>query len=395
MKITYVVGIALGELAQAKAIAFHAKKKGDQNFFIAKEPKLVSSIKHDGFEVVPTRDTSTTRKVIKELSPDVLFLCNSKSVSIADDPILKNPPLPPEPLVCSLDSNWLFSEEEKSFFRAPTWIDRIYVVMPREIYQLGLAENGGHYKIPRIFKQKILCSGFVPSGDRITAAAKKKARASLKLRDDEKLVFVYFGFLEEVLAPAFFPVLTEIMHQFGQDHKSIRVLSLGKYALEEKWAIHGDWIKTEEDFSTYLASSDLAIQHHGLGTLPKAIHNQVPTICLVPEIVEDIPYNEHSEFYEIQPFNRLNLCEILPCSISSTTSNKCMHFFLSDPEKYPLSGISISTGKLKGLLTGLLYDDERIRAMQEAQEEYFEKGENNVYVDLIDFLERKKASRAT
>ena len=40
MKIAYVVGIALGELAQAKAVAFYARKKGEQNIFIAKEPRL-------------------------------------------------------------------------------------------------------------------------------------------------------------------------------------------------------------------------------------------------------------------------------------------------------------------------------------------------------------------
>ena len=66
-----------------------------------------------------------------------------------------------------------------------------------------------------------------------------------------------------------------------------------------------------------------------------------------------------------------------------------MHFFLSDPDRYPLSGISISAGKLKGLLANLLYDDEKIKAMQDAQEKHFEKGENNTYTDLIDLLGRK------
>lgn len=386
MKIAYVVGIALGELAQAKALAFYARKKGDQNVFMAKEPRLISSIKDEGFEVIPTKDTSSTRKIVKRIEPDVLFLCNSKSVSIVDDPILDKPPLPPQPLICSLDSNWLFSQDKRSLFKTPGWIDRIYIVMPPEIYQMGLMENGGHYKIPKMFKEKISCPGFVPSGNRISTAARERTRNSLKIRDNEKLIFVYFGFLEKVLAPAFFPVLKEIIYQFSQNHKSIKVLFMGKYTLQEKWSIHGDWIKTEKEYNTHLASADLIIQHHGLGTLPKAIHNQVPVICLVPEIKKDMPYYKHSEFYEIQPFKRLNLCETLPYNISSSSSNKCMHFFLSNPERYPLSDISISAQRLKKLLTNLLYNKGKIKSLQNAQKRYFVGGEENIYKDLIYLL---------
>ena len=386
MKIAYVVGMALGELAQAKAVAFYARNSGDQNIFIAKEPRLISSIEGDGFEVIPTRDTSTTRKIVKQIGPDVLFLCNSKSVSISDDPILDEPPLPPEPLICSLDSNWLFSQDRRAFSITPTWIDRIYVVMPSEVYQMGLIENGGHYKIPKIFREKIHCPGFVPSGKRITTAARGRTRNNLKIKENEKLIFVYFGFLEEVLAPVFFPVLREVVYQFRQNNKNIRVLFKGKYSFQEKWVIQRDWFKTENEFNTHMASADLIIQHHGLGTLPKAIHNQVPAICLVPEIEKDIPYYKHSEFYEVEPFRRLNLCETLPCNISSKSSNKCMHFFLSEPERCPISDISISAKKLKELLTNLLYDKGKIESIQDAQGRHFENGEKNIYKDLIDSL---------
>jgi len=285
-----------------------------------------------------------------------------------------------------LDSNWLFSQDKRAFFKTPTWIDRIYVVMPSEIYQMGLAGNGGHYKTPKMFKEKISCLGFVPSGNRVSTATKERIRKNLKIRENEKLIFVYFGFLEKVLAPAFFPVLKEVIHKFSQNNKSIKVLFTGKYTLEEKWVIHGGWIRREKEFNTHLASTDLIIQHHGLGTLPKAIHNQVPTICLVPEIKKDIPYYKHSEFYEIEPFKRLNLCEILPINISSNTANKCMHFFLSDPERYPLSGISIPAQRLKKLLTNLLYDKGKIKSLQNAQKRYFERGEENIYKDLIYLL---------
>ena len=64
-----------------------------------------------------------------------------------------------------------------------------------------------------------------------------------------------------------------------------------------------------------------------------------------------------------------------------------MHFFLSYPERYPIRDISISNEKLKGLLTEFLYDGEKIKSLQDAQREYFQRGEQNIYEDLIDSLE--------
>jgi hypothetical protein len=202
--------------------------------------------------------------------------------------------------------------------------------MPSEIYQMGLIENGGHYRIPKIFKDRIICPGFVPSGNRISSAVKIKTRKNIKMKENEKLIFVYFGFLEGILAPVFFPALRDVVHQLRENSKDIKVLYKGKYDFREKWVVQREWFKTENEFDTHLASADLIIQHHGLGTLPKAIKNQVPAICVVPEIKKDIPYYKHSEFYEVEPFRRLGLCESIPCSIISKSSNKCMYLFVSN-----------------------------------------------------------------
>jgi len=63
-----------------------------------------------------------------------------------------------------------------------------------------------------------------------------------------------------------------------------------------------------------------------------------------------------------------------------------MHFFLSDPERYPLNDISISAQRLKELLTNLLYDEGKIKSLQNAQKRYFVRGEENIYKDLIYLL---------
>ncbi|MFC2069605.1 hypothetical protein ACFLTB_00305 [Chloroflexota bacterium] len=95
MEIEYAVGMAIGKLAQVKAISLYTREKGKQNIFIAKEPKLISAIRGDDFEVIPTSDTSNALEIVKRISPDVLFMCDSKSVSIPEDPILDRPLVPP------------------------------------------------------------------------------------------------------------------------------------------------------------------------------------------------------------------------------------------------------------------------------------------------------------
>ena len=362
MKIAYVIGGYPGEFAQAESVASYTKSKGDQNIFIMKNRRLIWMAK-EKFEVIYTKNTDTTRKIIKQLKPDVLFLCNSKTTFMRKNSILKKRPFSPRPFICSLDSNWLFLEEME-FFKAPSWIDRIYAVIPQDIYKWGFIEYGGHYKISDTYKNKIFCPGFIPSTNKIDIAERKQTRKELNIGKDENLIFVYFGAKENRIVPDFFPKIEKIINQFIRNGKRMKVLfkemrekraARGKIYLREKWFIRKTRVTTKE-FDAYFASSDLVIQHHGLGTLPKVILNQIPVICLVPDIKKDLPHYKHSSFYEVQPFRRLNLCYTLPYTVSYQELRKSME--------------------------SLLYNKGEIKRMRRAQKKYFESGEENLYDDL-------------
>jgi len=359
----------LWEFAQGESFAFYARKRGCQNTFVTNDQRLISIAKHDGFETIFTKNRAETGRIIKKIKPDVLFLCNSKTVfEYGMGPIL-DIKTPLGVYTCSLDSNWLFLEkhlkDKKSHYKVPEWIDRVYVVMHPEVYKLGLIENGGHYKISKAYKKKIFCSGFIPSGQKISAIKKKEIRGELNLRKNEKLIFFYLGTCEDYLFPRFFPKLEKTIKELEQKGKKVKVFfkARKKRDIKEKWLIQKAWVTTEK-YDSYLASSDLVIQHHGLGTLPKVIHNQVPAICLVPEIKKNLPYYKHSEFYEIEPFRKLNLCYSLPYTASYQ--------------------------KLKKSVEALLYNKEEIVKMKKAQGKYFEKGEENAYKDLSTRIKKLK-----
>lgn len=357
MRIIYVFQ-HFGEFAQAESFAFYIRKRGDQNIFITDDPRLIAIAKDDGFEAIESKNTTMTKKIMKRLRPDVLFLCNSKTVFMYKDSILRTK-ISPGVYTCSLDSNWLFLKDKRNPYKVPEWIDRMYVAMPSEIYKLGLIENGGHYKISKEYKKKILPVGFIPSGNKLNPVKKQQIKRELHIKRNEKLIFFSLGSVEEYGFPKFFPKLKKVVEELQQEGKKVKVLfktrNRKKQDLKEKWLIQKVWVTTEE-YDNYLVSSDLTILHHALGTLPKVIHNQVPAICLALKIKKDLPYYKHSGFYEIEPFRKLDLC-------------------------YNLS-YTISYQELKNSIENLLYNKEEIVKMKKAQEKYFEKGEENVYKDL-------------
>lgn len=368
MKIVYIVtgygrsGECYGEFAQAEASAMYAKNNNDISF-IVKNKRLIEILQNEGFKVFHSDDTSTTKQLISKIAPDVVILCNSKTNYMYKFSIMREPPLEPKPLVCSIDSNWLFLDDKRIGFPVPAWIDRIYVSFPEEIYYMGLIENGGHYKISKHFKEKISCPGFIPSSEKITTSMKALIRKELGFEKEEKLIIIYFGILEESVLPKFLTQFSQAIEELIQDKLKIKVIFKGRTNIEKEWMKCITWINDTKKFNSILASADLVIQHHGLGTLPKLINNHVPAICLVEELQRDWPYYRHLAYYEIEPFSRLNLCKILPYSVT--------------PEM------------LKATIMDLLYNQREINKMKNSQKIHFKSGEKNLIDDLAHFLKDK------
>ncbi len=253
--------------------------------------------------------------------------------------------------MASLDSNWLFGQTFE--WQIPRWIDIIFVVMPELIFRNGSRENGGYYDIPYFNMKKIICPGFIPSGNIYSGKDKMNMREELGVLPTEKLIFAYFG--RGVTRRPMLPHLIEAIRELRKETRCINLVYAGEEECAEDWFIHRPWFDPPERYNLTISCADLVIQHHGLGTLPKAIHAQVPAICFVPEIPEPRPV--HSEAYEIDAFQRSGICSSLPYSAS----------------------IRI----LKSEITRLLYIKKDRQVMQRNQKRIFVAGEERVYEEIM------------
>lgn len=355
------LGECFGEFAQAEASALFMKEKKNAIFFITRNKRLIDIINSYGFQAFYSDNTGITQKIISKIKPDAIFLCNSKTNYMYEISIMRKPPLEPKPFICSLDSNWLFLEDKRIGFPAPPWINRIYIAFPKKIYEMGLKENGGHYIISDSFKDKIICPGFIPSSISFSKNEKELRRKELNIKDDEKLIAVYFGLSENDILPQFLPKFSLIIEELIQNGYKIKVWFKGKTKIQKKWIKCISWVDTTRLFDLTMASADLVIQHHGMGNLPKIIHNQVPVICFVFKYKKELRYYRHLAEYEVDPFSKLNLCRSL--------------------------SYSVSFKELKQTVMDLLYNAKEIEKMKKAQEMYFQPGEENQYNDLLKCLE--------
>lgn len=359
MQFAYVVQ-GFGEWAQAESFALYARGRGDENVFVTDDRGLEKAMRETGFPVHLAETPQQTRALIRGLNPEVLFHCNSKTVHKDPVSLMKEPPLDPQPFSSCFDSNWLWLKDERSPFRAPDWLDLIFVVMPEPVFNQGLQENGGHYKISEVYRDKIFNPGFIPSGHKVGKAQREKVREKLGIKE-EKLIFSYFGTRQELIIDNYIRHLEEIAPSLNIKVfiKLAERLELPKY----EWLITEDWL-TMDEMIEYPAASDLVIQHHGLGTLPKIIRNQVPVLCITPPLEGEYPYYRHSPYFEIEAFRKLGLCHSITYDFSADA--------------------------LKEAVASLLFDGSVVSAMKQAHATYFEEGEAGAYAKLVEELKKRK-----
>ncbi len=360
MKFAYVVQ-GTGEFALAESFALYAAQKSHENIFITDEARIQKALGEQHFSAHLATSPQDAQDLLHSLQPDVLFHCSSKTTHMYDFSLMKEFTLKPKPFSVSLDANWLWLENGKSPFRTPDWLDLIFVVMPKPIFQQGLHEYGGHYKISRIFRDKICNPGFIPSGDTISSSRKRQVREALGIGDG-KLIFSYFGTREPLILENYLKALEQIAPALGL--KVFLKLAQRRELPRFDWLITEEWLSREE-MGAYIASSDLMIQHHGLGTLPKAIRNQVPAICITEEVNGDYPYYKHSPYFEIDAFKKLNLCR-------------------------GIHNYDFSLEALQEHIESLLFDRVAICQMKDDQKKHFEAGEAKAYQTLIHELIRQK-----
>ena len=347
MKIIFVVK-GLGEYAQAHPIARIFQKNHEQVNFITEDKFVKELIINDRFDLIEY--STSVNNLLREIKADALFLCNSHTTNVYQLERPKN-----IKKIFSLDSNWLFNNQKYlslglEKFYTYEWIDHMYVVFPKTLFEANLKENKGYYDVDSFFKNKIFCPGFVPSGSTYSNSQKQLIKKKFKINDDVKIISVYFGnhqFHSEIYNQAVKDVEHKINIIISELHSNNSIVDYRMIKL------NGDQIdlniKDSISFDEELAISDLIIMHYGYGTLPKIFHKQIPVISLVPKVNNDY----HTNFYELSPCIRKNALKYLIFN-------------------------EFSIRELKELVMSMIFDENLIKNMKINQKKLFEKGEDNL-----------------
>lgn len=345
-----VVNNGLGELAISLSFAnFLRTKSHEIKFFVGQNEKKVLSSTTISYEVVG--DNAILQNKVDQYSPDVLILSNSKTTYRW----FKTRPHAPK-LIISIDANWLFSFTGEH--RVHSWIDLYSVTFPREIFNLGLKEYGGHYSILPEIKEKIIAPGFIPTSKKLNRFEKTRYRKILGVNSD-KVIVGYFGRFvtyREFLLERVLRAVEKI-----DNSERIKFIFIGekpkKDYLRKSWFNWKQWL-SNEDFENTIGAADLLISHHGMGTISKAVRNSVPVLSFIPKPIANKQVT--SEFLEIEPFVKLDLVK---------------HAYYDDLME-----------KISKSISDLLFNQSTIRQIRVNQKKIFRPGERILYQKILKIL---------
>jgi len=345
-----IITMGPGETSQGAAIGKHLlEQKEDVSFILLLEENrhFIANLK---CSLWVTNDGEEVKSIISSGNFDVVILCNSKAMH--KDEKFRNEAPENKPYTVSLDSNWLFDQPGK--FPYIQWIDKIYLNFPVDVYENGLAKNGGNYTIPSEVAKKIMPIGLVPSYKKPEESALLNLRKDIGLREDQKLIFSYIGSgvtLRKDFRDQYIAVMDEVYKNHGD---KVKVLFLSGEEPDKPWVLPLKIETNSEVFYQLLAASDMVFQHQGLGTLEQCISAAIPVIANVatPDPEEKI----HAHSWEVLPFVDAGLCK--------------MHFYEDD------------AATVARTIESLLYDDAKRAEMIKSQKAHYTCGEEAIYQDL-------------
>lgn len=352
-----IITMGPGETSQGAALGRQAiRDKHDVTFGVILESNLHFLDGFTGNDKLLLSNGDKIKREIKSGGYDAVVFCNSKT--LGKDKEFQTVPPKTKPLVVSLDSNWLFNQPEQ--FPYISWLDKIYLNFPQDVYENGLNGGGGQYSIPSNISKKILPIGLIPSYRPLEEPEKTEVRNRLGIQSGQKLVFTYIG-SSVTYRKDFYQKYLLVFDALYDQFPEIRVVFLSGDEPDRPWIIKTGGQASSDNFYKFLASADLVFQHQGLGTLEQAISAQVPVIANVSRPVKH--ETTHTHAWEVEPFVRAGLCKI--------------HFY-DDPEKEIIDSI------------GLLLTPNSRLDMVDAQKAHYSVGEQAMLLDIVEMIERKK-----
>ena len=338
-----------GETGQARALAKFLSKRGGKILFCLHQERNLFFLKDDKeFKTFLTPGPGDLKKIVETENPDFLFLFNSK---MWDDEFKKKCPFKKPKFVFCFDSNWLFNEEKYPQYKFVKWADKYFILFPKKIFELGLKEFGGNFEIEEKIKKRLIPIGFIPSYPPLPEEKKKKIKKELGVK--EKLIFSYFSGFGAGYRSFALENFVKTLERLIERKINVKAIYIGpRCGIQKNWLIEKEGVSAKKYFEI-LASSDLVFMHQGMVTLAQAISCQIPVICNVSILKNELP---RLHFWEVLPFKRAGVCEMF----SKTTKIE----------------------KIAEKIEEFLFNKREIEKMKRRQKEIFERGEEKFLKEL-------------
>jgi hypothetical protein len=348
-----ILTVGAGEVTLARELGLRARaRRHDVVFVLPAVQRRAFELVSGDFECLPFRGPDETLADLERLAPDVL--CCASAITTSGLLGFDKPPHP-RPLCVSIDAHWLWNDQPS--FRSPDWFDLHLVPFPEALFRLGLADNGGAFRLAASRTSKVFPCGFFTGGSATSSGARSQTRRTLGVGEEERVAFLYLGQLENWHLP---PVL-EALERIAPERGLKIVLKLNfktPDAVEPRpWLVPVGWV---DDFDALLAAADVAILHNAHATIPKALVHGLPTIVITPEA--GAHPDEKPQAFEMQPYTRLGLCQVIASDAIGRDLEAALRAVTSDPsagattlERYRAiheDGLEAALDRITALLRG-------------------------------------------
>ncbi len=318
MKKKYLfVSMGAGEFSQAVGAASYISKRGEKIIFCALQEINLPFLEGDVFPKHHTPTPEKLKKVVLKEKPDIILYFNSK-IWKKEKSFRAKSPFPNIPSI-TVDSNWLFNEKKYPDFPHLKWSNKHLVNLPKNIFHLGLKENGGGFSIPPNTLKEIKPVGFVPFHEKVSQKRIKEIREKYCIKKDEKFIFSYFGGFGAGHRLWALEKLLKAVDKLIREGRKIKIIYVGSEKgvcskkMKKNWITHEKLVSWDL-FSEILSSSDLVFQHQGLATLTQAIYANIPVITNVKRFTgKKIP---EIHLHEVTPFEKTKTCIMQKASTS-------------------------------------------------------------------------------
>jgi len=256
-------GAGPGETSLACAVARAAVARGHQVVAWADSERNAELLGEAAGEARLLRDPAHLAQAAEDERPAVVALASSLTCAPYLAELVTYPGW-----VAAIETSWM--PWAPSLGTLSVRLDQIVALLPPEVWEGGLVENGGPFEVARHLQLRSFPAGWMGGGE--------------AGRPAQDTVVLYLGQKRDPATAARGPVWSDAVgpaiELVAQRRPELSWVLLGTLELQvPSFVERRAWVSSDE-FVGLLSSSALLIAHHGMGTIQKALVAGTPVLSL-------------------------------------------------------------------------------------------------------------------